>query len=165
MERFCQFKGRTCKLGHAGIVGIQFIYLEQARMYNRETRQPNEAQADGDRGEVQVFHGKVFVCFLNEHLADLFQAQFDGWYGGDLQQYERYQYTRITGNIEEMYKPVSTHRLRVGGGPGTSRFDDDVWRCIAPSTARSKAFDPRWEELDRRLEESGSEYTKRVGGL
>ena len=164
MERFCRFKGRTCNWGHAGIVGIQFIYLEQSRMYNRENRQAHEAPADGDREVVHVFHGKVFICFLNEHLADLFQSQFDGWYGGDLQQYERFQYTRVRGNIEEMYKPVSTHRLRVGGGAGTSRFDDDVWRFVEPSTSRSKAFNPHWEELDRRLRDTGAEYTKRVGG-
>ena len=158
MERFCQFKGRTRNWGHAGIVGIQFIYLEQSRMCNKENRQAHEAPVDGDREVVHVFHGKVFICFLNEHLADLFQAQFDAWYGGDLKQYEKFQYTRVSGDVQEMYKPDYRHRAQVGGGPGTARFDEDVWRCLEPVTQKSRAFEPEWEELDRRMDAAGSEY-------
>ena len=38
MQRFAQFKGCPCKWGHNGIVGIQFIYQEQSRMYHAENK-------------------------------------------------------------------------------------------------------------------------------
>ena len=156
MNRFGRFKGCPCAWGRNGIVGLQFIYQEQYRMYT-SGRQAHEAPPMGV-GEVLVFFGKVFVCFLSEHLADLFQAQFDGWYGGDLKQYEKFKYTHVSGDVQETYKPDYRHRAQVGGGLGTARFDEDVWRCMEPVTQKSRAFEPEWEELDRRMDAAGSEY-------
>ena len=122
-------------------------------------RQAHEAQPVGER-EVRVFFWKVFIAFLNEHLADLFQVQFDGWYGGDLEQYRRCQYTRVNGNVEEMYMPGRGHRTRIGGGHSTPRFNEDVWTCLEPATERSRNFDPQWDEVDRRMKEADEEYKR-----
>ena len=56
-----------------------------------------------------------------------------------------------------MFMLRAAHRARVGGGLGTSRFDEDAWRCVAPMTDRSKKFEPQWEQLDRMMDDRGQE--------
>ncbi len=43
-------------------------------------------------------------------------------------------------------------------GHGTPRFEDDVWRCMAPSTQRGIDFRPQWEELDEIMDYCNTEY-------
>ena len=87
MERFCCFRRKLLPWGHNGLVGIQFIYQSRSTMYSNRDAETVEG------GDVKVFHGRVYIAFLNEYLADLFRAQFDGWYGGDMMQFEKYKYT------------------------------------------------------------------------
>ncbi len=50
-----------------------------------------------------VFSGKVFVTFHTEYLGDLFMNDFDGYYGGNVQQHKRYAYTKCWVAKSEMW--------------------------------------------------------------
>ena len=51
--------------------------------------------------------GNPFLAFAHEWLAQLFQADFDGYMGGDLQQWNRGARTRVKLLNTEMSKPPS----------------------------------------------------------
>ena len=73
LRHVARFKCGRYDFGHAGIVGIKFNYKEEPDKYAQ--------------GEVWiVFGGHVLLTFAHEWLALMFQADFDGYMGGDLQQ-------------------------------------------------------------------------------
>ncbi len=70
------------------------------------------------------------------------------------------KYTRVGVAETEMYMPNAAHRGRVGGGHGTARFDEDVWRCLETMTQRSRDFQPRWQKLDSLMDDRDHEYAE-----
>ncbi len=75
LVRFPRFTGERCDWGHFGIVGIKFNY---------ETRDARYILG----GTRLVSSGNVLLTFAREWLALTCQADFDGYMGGDLQQWK-----------------------------------------------------------------------------
>ncbi len=134
-------------------MGAQRDRGDSVRLHAQRNMWTNRTEVNVDGEDILVFHGKVFLTLANEYLADLFMAQFDGYYGGDWEQYRKCKYTRTSVAENEMFMPGAAHRAKVGGGHGESRFDDDAWRCVMPMTDRSRLFEPHWAQLDTMMDE------------
>ncbi len=92
LRRFRRFKDGRYDFGPFGIVGIKFNYKEQQDKY----------VAGGTR---LVSCGNVFLAFAYDWLALLFQADFYGHVGGDLQQWNRAACAAVKLADAELSKP------------------------------------------------------------
>ncbi len=97
----------------------------------------------------------------------MFNADFEGYVGGDLQQWYREKCTRAHLANSEMNKPRAQVRARRGLDYGQPRYDADVWDYLEPTTDKAKEFMPRWEQLDQIMLENGvwyqDDYQKKCG--
>jgi hypothetical protein len=72
LDRFGRFKDGRYDFGHFGVVGIKFSYKTEEDKFMLG-------------GTSLASCGNLFITFAHEWLALLFQADFDGYVGGDLQ--------------------------------------------------------------------------------
>ena len=105
-----------------------------------------------------VSDGKVFLTFVREWLAMVFQADSDGYVGGDWQQWRLNACTRVTLANMEMNKLPSHVRARRSLDHGCPRYDEEVWQFSEPSTERAKEFNPKWSKVDQELSEADAHY-------
>ena len=95
----------------------------------------------------------MFISFAERALAQLFHMELDGCMGGDVVQYTKGSYTRVQPAQEEMRKPTNTSMLH-----GSPRFGVKVWSHFGPATPMARDFNPRWQELDRHMEVTNTQY-------
>ncbi len=100
--------------GHFGVVGVKFKY---------ETREDKYILGGTKLASI----GDVLLTFAREWLALMFQADFDGYVGGDLQKWKRGTRTRVRFANAEMSKPPAHIRARCGLDYGQLRYDADAW--------------------------------------
>jgi hypothetical protein len=108
LERSGRFKDSRYQSGHFGIVRIKFNYKEHSSRHGSITLVSNDT---------------VFVTFVHEWLAMLFQADLDGYMGGDLQRWRRYAFNLVQLANVEMNKLRSHVRARRCQDRGCPRWD------------------------------------------
>ncbi len=77
--------------------------------------------------KVTGFGEQVLMTFVNEYVGYLLISDFDGYCGGDVQQFWRKRQARVCIAKDEMFRPSAEHRRRMLEGWGSPRFDADVW--------------------------------------
>ena len=79
--------------------------------------------------------------------------EFDGYMRGDVVQYYKGAYTRVSPAREVMKKSKNVSKLY-----GSPMFGHNVWNCFQGSTAMARAFNPDWNKLDNHVEITRTAY-------
>ncbi len=97
-------------------------------------------------------------CVYIDWLALLFQDDFDGYMGGDMQEWNRGARTRVKLASSEMSRPPAHVQARRGPDCGLPRYEAEVWTPCPPTTERSRYFTPQWAELDHLMDRYDVHY-------